>query len=507
MGKTGASDGSRVDGTRTLLLVVPPQRGLLEGFSTGLIAIGNFIRQHDKAVHVRLLDFGLLTEKQMGDQASAALLAAEGRVFVGITGTTASYQSMLTTARVFKALDPSCVVVLGGHHVSPQDDIVLNHHHQIVDFIVRGEGEIALAALLRHYPHVDDVPNLSFVTQGKLQRNVDGPLLAQSDLDDLSPVFDDDGLQSPAGKFDRATYVSARGCPLSCAFCVVRTTAIRTKSIEGVIRDLRHMVGSRRYTKLAIEDNFFAHQPKRTLALCRAIETFRNEMPFDWDCQTRVESMRRPDVVHAMVRAGCVASYLGVESLVPKHLLYLGKTPRPDKYLEELSETVVPLMLEAGMDIYLNLQLGLLAETPEDGKQTIRTLRNLGALARAHSRSITIFPQLNVIYPGTPHFEAAVLKGYFGDLGRGVFEEFTAWEAQEEPVLHYLGEHFAHGVGGIPLGILDRPRLMAGRFAICPDGLLTVSTQLRRMEEVPGIQVFRYGRYVTSARTLAHADA
>jgi radical SAM superfamily enzyme YgiQ (UPF0313 family) len=507
MAKINASDSSVRDATRTLLLVVPPQRGLLEGFSTGLIAIANYVRQHAHTVEVRLLDFGLLNEKHLGDPVSQALLSAKGRVFVGITGTTASYQSMLATARAFKAAEPSCVVVLGGHHVSPQDNVVLSHHADIVDFVIRGEGEVALAELLTHYPEVDKVPNLSHLVQGRLRRNTDGPLLVESALDLLSPTFGHEGLRSAAGKFDHQTYVSARGCPLSCAFCVVRATAIRAKSIDAIISDLRYLVGSLGYTELAIEDNFFAHQPKRTLALCAAIEKLRNELQFSWDCQTRIESMRRADVVQAMSRAGCTAAYLGAESLIPKHLRYLDKTPHPEKYLEALSTTVVPLMLESGIDVYLNLQLGLPGDTPDDRKQTIVTLTKLGTLASAHGRNITVFPQLNVIYPGTPHFDMAVEKGYFGSLGQEVFEEFTAWEADEEPILHYLGEHFAHGVGGIPLGILDRTQLAAGRFSVCARGLSTISTQLRRMDEVPGIRVFRYGRYLTHEQLPANAYA
>lgn len=78
---------------RTLLLVVPHQPGLLEGFSTGLIAIANYVRRHQPAVEVRLLDFGLLTEQGLAEAISYEMLAARGKMFVGITGTSASYQS------------------------------------------------------------------------------------------------------------------------------------------------------------------------------------------------------------------------------------------------------------------------------------------------------------------------------------------------------------------------------------------------------------------------------
>lgn len=491
----------------TLLLVVPPQRGLLEGFSTGLIAIANYVRRQHSAVSVSLLDFGVLGDGDLERAVSEALLEATGRVFVGITGTTASYQSMLATARAFKRLQPSCIVVMGGHHVSAQDEIVLSRHRDIVDFVIRGEGEVALTSLLHSYPETSSVPNLSWWHGAGVRRNVEALPLKEADLDRLPPTFDDAGLRSAAGKFGHVTYVSARGCPLKCAFCVVGASPIRAKSIEAIIGDLRYLVEHLGYRALAIEDNFFGHQPKRTLALCAAIERLREELDFDWDCQTRVESMRRRDVVDAMARAGCTAAYLGVESLVPKHLTYLGKTPRPDRYLSELEHVVLPNMLAAGLDPYLNLQLGLFGEIPPDWDETEATLRRLGRLSASSGRKSTVFPQLSVLYPGTPHFESALAKGMFGPLGAYVFEEFTAWEAREEPILNYLGEHFAHGVGGIPLGLLDAAALARGQFEFSPRKISSISTQLRRIEELEGVKVFRYGRYLTKRTSEKRAYA
>lgn len=483
------------DTSRTLVLVVPPQHGLIEGTSAGLIAIANYVSNHAPTIVVRLVDFARLGFREMAAAVSQEVLAAQGRLFIGITGTTASYQGMLATARAFKQAEPSCVVVFGGHHATPQDEVILNNHADIVDFVIRGEGEIALTALVHDYPRIDAVPNLSLRAEGTIRRTLDAPLLTREELDRIGPTFG--GAQTDASQFGRAAYVSARGCPLACSFCVVRSSPMRANSIAAFTRDLRHLAGERGYQRLSIEDNFFAHQPRRTRDICAAITELRREYPLQWDCQTRVESMCNREIVEMMARAGCDAVYLGVESLVPKYLLYLGKTIHPERYLEMLRDTAVPLILNAGIAAYVNLQTGLPGETAMDRDQAVSALSELGKAACARHAVITVFPQLHVVYPGTPHFDMAIEKGYFGPLGRDVFEEFTAWESMEEPILQYLGEHFAHGVGGIPLGILDRGQLVQGRFAVCPRGLSAVSTQLRRMEEIPGIQIFHYGRHLT----------
>ncbi len=73
---------------KTLVLVVPPQKGLLEGFSTGLIALGNYVRLFDDNIRVQFLDLSLADLRDIADPISQCLLAGRGRVFVGITSTT-----------------------------------------------------------------------------------------------------------------------------------------------------------------------------------------------------------------------------------------------------------------------------------------------------------------------------------------------------------------------------------------------------------------------------------
>tara|TARA_R110000782_G_scaffold23881_9_gene62044 strand:- start:5707 stop:7221 length:1515 start_codon:yes stop_codon:yes gene_type:complete len=482
--------------TKTLILVTPPQKGLLEGFSTGLIALGNYVRQYGDGINVRFLDLGLIPTSAITKSVASELRSTSGQVFFGITGTTASYQGMLATASAVKALAPDSVVIFGGHHAGPQDEVVFRHHTGLVDFIIRGEGEIALLALIRNYPSIENVTNLSYLKEGRMERTPEAKWLGSDVLDRLKPSFDPDSLPSTPGKFDHVTYVSARGCPLKCAFCAVGDSGFRSKSIPAIIDDLRHIVQVMGKNRIAIEDNFFAHQPHRTLELCNAIADLVQEVPFSWDCQTRLESMKRPDVVAAMARANCEAAYLGIEALDEEHLLYLAKTLRPEDYLRILEEIVIPQMMDVGIDAYINLQLGIPGETNEHRTTTLRRLRRLGQIAKSHGRAVTVFPQLNVIYPGTPHFKAAVETGRFGTLGFDVFESFTLWESQEEPILTYLGEHFAHGVGGIPIGILDQKLLKSGTFRISEHGPYILSTYLRQMEAIDGIQVFKYGDYL-----------
>jgi hypothetical protein len=486
----------KLEGQGTLFLVHPPQAGLLEGFSSGLVALGNYVTKCLSRCRVTLLDLGGVPLQMVNSAVAEAVRNASEPLFVGITATTATYQAALQVAQAFKSAAPAAVVVLGGHHCSAQDEIILTMHH-FVDCVVRGEGELALVDLVQNYPNFEGVAGLSFRQGSQIRRNQQGRLLDQQALDELAPSFQGWGIKSAPGKFGHTTYVSARGCPLGCAFCSVANQRVRAKSVDAVVRDLKQLVQIMGFRNIAIEDNFFAQSAKRTIGLCKAIGHLQHESRFRWDCQTRVESCQRQEVMEAIEQAGCEAVYLGVESFDPEQLLYLKKTPSPGIYLDLLINKVVPWLMASRVNCFINVQLGLPGEAEHHRQQTLTQLRCLGRLACDVGREISIFPQLHVVYPGTRHFLDALNERRFGTDGGSIFERFTRWETGQQPVLHWLGEHFAHGTGGIPEGILETIALRNGKFVVDSFAVLQIVNYLHAMEQIPGIKVFKYGKFIT----------
>lgn len=484
-----------------LILVMPPQLGLLKGFSTGLISLANYVSFRLPEVEVEILDLSATSPEGVREAISRTALNADKEIVVGITTTTASYQAALNIARSFKDLAPASTVVFGGHHASADAKTILHNHSAYVDFIIVGEGEKPLVELLinRKSANLFSTPGLAFTRHGRFSQNPVPPPLSTQELDQLSITFRGEGLLGTPGKFDHATYVSARGCPLKCAFCSVANERIRAKSVVRVAEDVRELV-ARGFTRIAIEDNFFAHSPSRTRELCASLAALREEgLRFSWDCQTRVESLGREGTVRQMEAAGCEAVYIGVESLNGDQLLYLNKVSQPRRYLDSLVNDVVPSLLDSSVDCYINLQFGLPNETDRHASRTFEILRRLGSLAAQRGKRITIFPQLHVVYPGTTHFEVGKVEGRFpGD----VFESFTRWESHQAPVLTWLGEHFAHGTGGLPEGLLNPEKLRRAGYEIDPDAVLRVSTALKSIHRLPGVSVFNYG-----AHLIEHAPA
>src|SRR5260370_39232751 len=101
-------------GTKTLLLVMPPQGGLLEGFSSGLVALGNYVCLNNKDTQVRLVDLGPVPPSRMVDLVHAELRGLSSLLFAGITGPTASYPNMLRTSKAVKDGSADVITIFRG---------------------------------------------------------------------------------------------------------------------------------------------------------------------------------------------------------------------------------------------------------------------------------------------------------------------------------------------------------------------------------------------------------
>jgi radical SAM superfamily enzyme YgiQ (UPF0313 family) len=500
----------------SLVLVMPPQSGLLNGFATGLTSIADYIAKGMPGTQVQLHDLSQDPASSIKASILRRGIPLTGSTIVGITTTTASYQAALSAAAAFKSLSNAAglniTTVLGGHHAGADAEVVLRSHRNTVDYVIIGEGEVSMLEFLRSFPDVRATPGLAYLSGDNYRANDPAPRLNERQLDSIPIAFKSGGPAGTAGKFGHVTYVSARGCPLGCAFCAVGNQTIRAKSVPRVIDDVRQLV-TLGFSRIAIEDNFFAHTLQRTRELCEALaELRRTGLEFTWDCQTRVESMDREGLVQLMERAGCEAAYLGVESLNSGQLRYLNKAPNPGGYLYRLQHRVVPALLASNIQCFINLQFGLPGETEAHHAETKEILREMGSDASSHNRQITIFPQLHVLYPGTGHFRSGLARRP-PQFPSDIFETFTAWEAKQAPVLTWLGKHFAHGTGGIPVGILNPEVLRSGRFAgkassiVDPDAIMRIDSILTDLDELDGIRVFRYGRFLVGDKEPARIES
>ncbi len=161
---------------------------------------------------------------------------------VGISSLFTAYsKEALEVAHIVKKELPECVIVLGGHHPTVMPEKVMKCKH--VDYIIRGEGELAFPVFLRALKkneNLEKVPGIVF-------RKNDGTLFINSP----AIVEDPDQFPIPALDMVKSTYyqrgkkpaiavVCSRGCPLKCTYCCLANSPItyRRRKVSSVLDEI-----------------------------------------------------------------------------------------------------------------------------------------------------------------------------------------------------------------------------------------------------------------------------
>jgi anaerobic magnesium-protoporphyrin IX monomethyl ester cyclase len=128
-----------------------------------------------------------------------------------ITATSAQYESARRLKNIINADWPKIPVVIGGSHISTLPNMAVDDGF---DMVVVGEADLDFPAHLERY-HVK--PGSPFILRCTAPQDLDGLQLPARDLVDLQSycagLSVGDGLST--------TVHASRGCPFTCAYCVI----------------------------------------------------------------------------------------------------------------------------------------------------------------------------------------------------------------------------------------------------------------------------------------------
>ncbi len=348
---------------------------------------------------------GLLRRSNGSDFAN--ILSSFSPDVVGISGqTTPSIHEVYQTAKVVKNHDPSILVVVGGAHVTFQDEEVLRDCPEI-DVVVRGEGEVTMNVLLEeingnHSYH--GVAGTTTRADGTIIRNPDRPYI--HDLDSLPfPAYDLLGLHQYFPKGDRfAPMITSRGCPYQCTFCSssrITGKRWRGRSPTNVIQELQFLQDRYGVRDITFIDDLFTFDHRRVSDICSMMNKEADNVT--WTCSSRADIMsRHPEMANWLKEAGCHTIYIGAESGSQRILNTIKKGIRLSQIIKS-----VRLAKKVGLQVVLSFILGIPGETEEDMRSTIDFACRLDP----------DFAQFTICtpYPGTPMYDEAMENGWISD--------------------------------------------------------------------------------------------
>ncbi len=256
---------------------------------------------------------------------------------------------------------PSATLVMGGQYSNLKYAEILTSHHD-VDFIVRGDAEVGLPALVTALAGDRDlskVPNLAW--RGG-NGEVHAPPVHYIDLEaHPSPVF--------KGTHQMVPYESMRGCPFTCKFCSFPAASPlwRYKSAEKIAADWKGYVEHNGAQLIRAYDSTFTIPPTRFKRLLELLPS----VGVPWEGYSRANTLGTRQVIQQLEAARCRRLFIGFEAMNQTALKNMDK-----KVTLAQNYRAIEALRGTSIEVRASFMVGYPGETPDDYAQTHNFLVN-----------------------------------------------------------------------------------------------------------------------------------
>lgn len=372
---------------------------------------------------------------------------------------------------------PSLPVVVGGSSFSRSGATALFDLFPQIDFLVVGEGELPLTALLRRHLNqrgeAADQAMAAVVSRSTAPPRDEIRFSQLTNLDDLpAPDYDDyfkalAGLATPQRFFPTLPIEASRGCwwhrpdPQSdftgCAFCNLNLQwqGYRTKTPRQVVAEIDRLTGRYQVLSLAFADNAFPL--KQAGAVFDGIRSTEKQVSLFTELRADTPTALLP----AMRQAGIDTVQIGIEALSSGLLAKMNKGTRAIDNINLMKHCLANDIHNAS-----NLMLHFPASEENDVAQTLAALdfviplRPLKTVSfwlglespvhrfarRFHIRAVYPHPHLKRLFPAPVAKRLQfMIQGYRGDRGhqlriwRPVQQQVRQWKALHDRLMRQTG--------------------------------------------------------------------
>lgn len=323
---------------------------------------------------------------------------------VGLSIMTFQRRTAFRIVELLRSLKPQLLVAVGGYDPSLATE-AYTEATAGVDFIIRGEGEIAFRELLRAIEQRSDlgsIRGLSYRLQGRWDHN---PARAVHSLEGSEIRLPRRSARVLRGYTFLGKPVdvveTSRGCTFDCSFCSIiemRGRNFHTYSFERVLADIRDAREHGSRAIFIVDDNITLNV-RRFAALCQAIIDARlNDIEYLVQAMTSAIANHGEELAPLMHKAGFRYVFLGIENVLDSDLKFLRATAKntardAGAYAGNATLRAIDYLHKNRMDVVG----GIIVGNPDDTEASIET--NL-----AFARRYVDWPYIQhpTPYPRTP---------------------------------------------------------------------------------------------------------
>src|SRR5258708_30835277 len=292
----------------------------------------------------------------------------------GIGCMTCELPQAVEEARRLKLEHPGIIVVFGGAH--PSGDPVECLGTGVVDYVVVGEGEMPLTALLDALEAGRDpaeIQGVWSVRDGQVRGNGSSPIPEMHDLPrpaydllDLEKYF---LLDSPwhFPKSHRVVQiVTSRGCPYHCSYChTIHGKKYRGQPPERVLDEMEYLARKHGVEEFMIVDDIFNFDLERAKVICRGIVERALHVHLQFPNGVRGDRFDE-ELVDAMAAAGTHFMAIAIETTSDKFQNLIRKHLKVDRAME-----TVRWGRKQGIEVSEFFMVGFPGESLEEVRRTI----------------------------------------------------------------------------------------------------------------------------------------
>jgi len=300
---------------------------------------------------------------------------------VGLSVMTFQRKTATKIINLVRQLKPGVKVAVGGYDPSLASEAYTDNESGVVDFIIRGEGEITFRELLRAIEEergFDHIGGLSYRSGDRFYVNPDRQVNGL-DNGEIKPPNRDARVLHGYTILGRQVDVieTSRGCTFDCSFCSIiemRGRNFFTYSFDRVIADIRDARDHGARAIFIVDDNVVLNV-NRFAALCQAIiDAGLNDLDYTVQAMTSAIANHGDTLGPLMRKAGFRYVFLGIENILEDDLVFLKASSKNTK--RENGQKAGNATLKAIDFIRRNKMYvvgGLIVGNPDDTAESIQT--------------------------------------------------------------------------------------------------------------------------------------